>query len=66
LSIENYCSGPNPDYNSTEKGAIWIFGIKEYGMMIYIKLKIAYAYNHEIAKCLSFHPAEYSLNFPYK
>ena len=62
LSLENYCEGPKPDRD--RPGDIWIFGKQIEGKEIYIKLKIAQVGKEEIAKCLSFHPANYPLDVP--
>ena len=62
ISKENYCSGPKPDKN--QPGVIWEFGRVVNGKDIYIKLKIAAVVNEKIAKCISFHEAEFPLDFP--
>lgn len=62
LSNENYCKGPKPDKD--QKGDIWEFGKIINGEEVYIKLKIATIGNERIAKCISFHKAEYPLIFP--
>ncbi len=64
LSIEDYCSGPEEDRD--RPGQIWVFGKVIEGREIYIKLKIARVDERMIAKCLSFHPAEFPLCFPMK
>ena len=67
LTVQDYCSGPEPDHEPTKRGAIWNFGVHEGGYFIYIKLKIApLKKGGNIAVCLSFHPAEWDLCFPYK
>jgi hypothetical protein len=62
LSVLDYCRGPDPDRD--RPGEVWIFGRTVFGSEIYIKLKIATVSNTEIAKCISFHEANYPLNFP--
>ena len=64
LSVENYCSGPEPDYD--RPGEVWIFGEQIGDVNIYIKLKIAQVGNRKIAKCLAFHPAEFPICYPCK
>lgn len=64
LSVEDYCTGPEPDRD--RPGDIWIFGKQISGREIYVKLKIAPVGEERIAKCLSFHPAAYPLCFPYR
>jgi hypothetical protein len=63
LSVQDYCEGPEPDKD--RPGEIWIFGKQVAGKEIYIKLKIAQVGKEKIAKCLSFHPANFPLCFPY-
>ncbi len=64
LSVEDYCSGPEPD--SDKPGVIWIFGKQIEGKHVYIKLKIAETGKVKIAKCLSFHLAKFPMCFPCK
>jgi len=58
LTKENYSSGPEPDRDAS--GEVWVFGCRLERELIYIKLKL----DNE-AKCLSFHLAEYDMEFPY-
>ena len=62
--MTDYCKGPQPDKD--RPGDIWVFGKEIAGSEVYIKLKIAQAGTHKIAKCISFHAAEYPLGCPYK
>lgn len=62
LSVKDYCRGPEDDRD--RPGQVWIFGRRFEGTELYIKLKLAKAGNETIAKCLSFHPAEFPLCFP--
>lgn len=64
LSVIDYSSGPSPDRDRA--GDIWIFGKEIHGHEIYIKLKIAKVRDIKIAKCISFHEAEFSLKYPFK
>jgi hypothetical protein len=64
LSVVDYSSGPVPDRD--RPGDLWIFGKEINGHEIYIKLKIATIANNKIAKCISFHEAEFPLNYPFK
>jgi hypothetical protein len=64
LSILDYCKGPDPDRDRA--GDIWIFGRNIFGSEIYIKLKIATVTDIKIAKCISFHEANYPLNYPHR
>ena len=62
LSVENYCEGPEPDRD--RPGNIWVFGKQIGREEIYIKLKIAQVGKEKVAKCLSFHEANFPLCFP--
>lgn len=64
LSVVDYSSGPEADRD--QPGEVWIFGkiIKDHE--IYIKLKIAEVKETKIAKCISFHEAEFSITYPLK
>lgn len=64
LSQENYYRGPEP--NGRLGGEIWEFGKIIGGREVYIKLKIAEIASEKFAKCISFHPAESPLCYPYK
>ena len=64
LSIDNYCSGPEPDKD--RPGSIWEFGKNIEGKEVYIKLKIAEIGGKKYAKCISFHKAKYPICYPLK
>ena len=64
LSVENYSSGLEEDRGRS--GQIWVFGKEVRGYEIYIKLKVADVSGRKIAKCISFHIASYSIEYPYK
>ncbi len=64
LSVADYCAGPKPDKD--RPGEIWEFGKIIEAKMVYIKLKIGGGRSEKIAKCISFHPAEFPLRFPYR
>ncbi len=64
LSVENYCEGPEPDRD--RPGDIWVFGKQVGTEEIYIKLKIAQVGKEKIAKCLSFHAANFPLCYPFR
>jgi hypothetical protein len=64
LSVEDYCSGPEPDQDRS--GEIWIFGKEINNHEIYIKLKIAVVGTVQIAKCISFHEAQFPINYTLK
>ena len=62
LSAEDYYQGPEDDKG--RPGEVWMFGKRLEGKEIYIKLKLAKVSKETIAKCLSFHPADFPLCFP--
>ena len=64
LSVDNYSSGAEPD--TDRPGEVWIFGGKINDKEIYIKLKVDKYGGEKFAKCISFHPARYTLNFPFR
>ncbi len=64
LSVEDYSSGPAPDRGGD--GDVWIFGKVFNGKEAYIKLKISVDGEKEVAVCISFHPAEHSIYYPFK
>jgi hypothetical protein len=64
LSVENYCGGPEPDRD--RPGDIWVFGKQVGTEEIYIKLKIAQVGKEKIAKCISFHTANFPLCYPFR
>lgn len=62
LSVEDYCQGPEEDRD--RPGEVWVFGKHYEGKEIYIKLKLTRVGRETIAKCLSFHLADFPLCFP--
>lgn len=64
LSVADYCKGPESDQD--RPGQIWVFGRVIEGYEVYIKLKVAHVGEHRIAKCISFHIAQYPLGYPYR
>jgi len=62
LSVADYCAGPKQD--ESRPGEVWFFGKEINGHEVYIKLKIATAGSVKIAKCISFHKADYALRYP--
>jgi hypothetical protein len=64
LSVEDYCSGPEPDKD--KPGSIWEFGKNIEGKEVYIKLKIAEIGAQKYAKCISFHKARFPQCYPLK
>ena len=64
LSVTDYCQGPKPDRD--RPGNLWIFGREIECHEVYIKLKVAQVGNRRIAKCISFHIAQYPLRYPHR
>jgi len=64
LSVLEYCEGPKRDLD--RPGEVWIFGKQIGWKEIYIKLKVAQGSGKRIAKCISFHPAAFTLCFPFR
>lgn len=64
LSVTDYCRGPEPDRD--QPGNIWVFGREIEGEEVYIKLKVAQVGDQRVAKCLSFHIAEFPLRYPHR
>lgn len=63
LNVLNYSSGPTPDED--RPGDVWVFGKIIRSNEIYIKLKIVSLSRGNKAKCLSFHPADSPLSYPF-
>lgn len=61
LTEKEYCKGPESDNNGSS-GNIWVFGAAIETDLIYIKLKL----DLDEAKCLSFHIANFSMQFPHQ
>lgn len=64
LSVSDYCKGPNKD--TDQDGDVWEFGKKADEKVIYLKLKIFMVDKRMLAKCISFHEAEYPMSWPFK
>jgi hypothetical protein len=65
IALEDYSSGPNTD--ALNPGDYWVFGKDLDGVEIYIKLKIVtYNTGNEKAICISFHPSESPLKYPFR
>ncbi len=59
LDYTHYISGPEDDYNKNlYPGPIWVFKIKKFDTMIYIKLKLYDGKYGPSAKCIAFHPSK--------
>lgn len=63
LTIEDYSEGPIKNILN-KWGDLWVFGKDINGQEVYIK--IAYGVPNRRAICISFHVAEFPMNYPYK
>lgn len=63
LTIEDYSEGPIKNILN-KWGDLWVFGKDFNGQEVYIK--IAYGVPNRRAICISFHVAEFPMNYPYK
>lgn len=63
LKVEDYSEGPLED---TMGGLLpmWVFGKNVKGREVYIKITMGKANSQTI--CISFHPSERPMNYPYK
>ena len=66
ITPEEYCEGPKEDDNPERDGKVWIFGMNIGNQEVYIKLKIVECEPFDKAECLSFHPAERPLTYPFR
>lgn len=67
LSVEDYCEGPCRDRD--QPGELWVFGKTIEGRTIYVKLKLASFGTRrslKLVRIVSFHPAEYVLEHPFR
>lgn len=62
LDYRCYAKGPAQD-EKRKQNNVWTFGYGERGRLIYIKLSDDFRY---VAKCISFHEAEFNMDLPYK
>lgn len=65
MAVDDYSSGPTADI--LHPGHYWAFGKCVNSIEIYIKLKIVtQSSGDEKAICLSFHPSEHPLRYPFR
>ena len=63
LTVEDYYRGPTkPDH--CDKGDIWEFGTKIDNIEVYIKLHIIEDFGVPYVTCISFHKAQWPINYP--
>ena len=70
LTPSDYVVGPETDYNNS-LGEVWTFGVYIECCCLYVKLKIEPMKPPSgdvvmVAKCLSFHEAQYRMVFPFR
>lgn len=67
ITTEEYIDGPRPD-NDFPGEDVWIFGAEVEEKEYYVKLKIRRFENDnsDLVLCISFHPADYPLKYPFK
>ena len=63
IEVEDYSEGPIKNLLNAW-GDLWVFGKDVNGQEVYIK--IAYGMPNSHAICISFHVAEFPMNYPYK
>lgn len=61
LTDKHYSQGPLDDRDKPGTGDIYIFSVTIDSMEVYIKLKIHVTNGLKIAKCISFHQAEFPM-----
>jgi hypothetical protein len=61
LTDRHYSQGPLNDKDRPGTGDIYVFSVDIDSIEIYIKLKIDVANGDKIAKCISFHQAEFPM-----
>ena len=61
LAVEDYSQGPLEE-NMHGLPPMWVFGKEVKGTDVYIKISMGAANSQTI--CISFHPAEYVMNYP--
>jgi hypothetical protein len=62
LTYEDYYKGPSDDKINT--GNYWEFGVMVEGIQIYIKIN--FGLKDKSVICISFHEAEFKINYPLK
>jgi cyclophilin family peptidyl-prolyl cis-trans isomerase len=67
LSVEDYYQGPELDEDASKNGKeVWMFGKVINGCEVYLKLKNFDVGPHKRAKCLSIHPADFPIYYPFR
>ncbi len=67
LSVEDYYQGSELDEDASKNGKeVWMFGKVINGCEVYLKLKNFDVGPHKRAKCLSIHPADFPIYYPFR
>lgn len=66
ISANDYVGGPEADLDAERGGMVWVFGTEYEGIEIYVKLKLDIFGRTKVAKCISFHKADYKMSYPFK
>ena len=64
LKVEDYFAGPKGDTFDTARPDYYEFGIQVKGVELYVK--ISKGLRNKPADCMSFHPAEFRISYPFK
>ena len=66
IKVEDYCQGPIVDTlnHMGDMGDMWVFGKDIKGQEVYIKISLGQENTNTI--CVSFHIAEYKMNYKFK
>lgn len=63
LKVDDYYRGPINDEYDPGSLPFWEFGVTINNIQIFIKISL---WKSKQVLCISFHPAEHKMNFPYK
>lgn len=63
LNFEDYYNGPKKDNYDKTSFDFWEFGINIKKTQVFIKISL---WKNKKVLCISFHPAEHKMNFPFK
>lgn len=63
LKVEDYYRGPKMDAYDPHSPEFWEFGITIKKIQVFIKISL---WKYKKVLCISFHPAEHKMKFPYK
>jgi hypothetical protein len=61
--VSDYVAGPVPNLDRADE-EVWVFGIRQWDAEMYVKLVVLL--DHEACICISFHPSERPLTYPFE